>query len=587
MRISLWALALFLISLQSVYALETVTLQLKWTHQFQFAGYYMAKAKGYYHDVGLDVKFMEGGFSVNPIEEVVNRRANFGIGSSNLLLTRNKGQPVVVLGVIFQHSPLVLLMRKNTPNQSIHDIVGKPVTIEPQADELLAYIKKEGVPLDSFTINHLNPELQDFIRGRTDAISAYSTDELYMLDRLNISYAVYSPRSAGIDFYGDNLFTIESEIQEKPERVKAFRAASLKGWQYAMDHIEETVALIHNDYAPYKTISHLKYEADAMQSLLLPHLIEVGYMFEGRWQHIAQMYTDLGMLPANISLNGFLYSPNPQPDYRLLTLFVTAMISMMIISVIALRFFRLNKKLDKLLYIRSQYVNLGEAMNNISHQWKQPLNELGIHMMLLEMLWEKEIPEKNGSEIKRILVKSHSILGFMAETIDIFRDFVSTNRQPSHFDPATLIHQTLHLVSENFAMEGIEITHDLERNAHVRGNSTEFSHVLLSILVNAKDVFHERNTTNSLIHIRLFQTQQHVFISISDNGGGIRIRPIRRIFNVGVSGKKNPESGLGLYISKKIIEEKMGGTIQAKNHKIGALFKIGLPIIDKNNERAN
>ena len=140
MRINSWTLALFLMSLSPVYALETVTLQLKWTHQFQFAGYYMAKAKGYYRDVDLDVKFIEGDFNVSPVEEVVNRRANFGVGSSSLLLTRNKGEPVVVLGVIFQHSPFVLLMRKNTPTQSIHDIIGKRVTIEAHADELLAYL---------------------------------------------------------------------------------------------------------------------------------------------------------------------------------------------------------------------------------------------------------------------------------------------------------------------------------------------------------------------------------------------------------------------------------------------------------------
>ena len=578
MRINSWTLALFLMSLSPVYALETVTLQLKWTHQFQFAGYYMAKAKGYYRDVDLDVKFIEGDFNVSPVEEVVNRRANFGVGSSSLLLTRNKGEPVVVLGVIFQHSPFVLLMRKNTPTQSIHDIIGKRVTIEAQADELLAYLKKAGVSLDDFTVEHFNPALQDFVRGRIDAMSAYSTDESYTLDRLNISYATYNPRSAGIDFYGDNLFTTESEIQEKPERVKAFRDASLKGWQYAMSHIEETIALIHSDYAPYKTISHLKYEADAMQSLILPDLIEIGYMFKGRWQQIAKTYAELGMLPADISLNGFLYSPDSLPNYRLLALFIATIVSIMVISVIALHFFRHNRKLDRLLHISSQYINLGEAMNNVSHQWKQPLNELGVQMMLIEMLWEKEISEKDNSEIKKILAKSHSILGFMAETIDIFRNFVSANHQIGYFDPAILIHQTLQLVSENFAMEGIDITHDLEHKLHIHGNATEFSHVLLSILVNAKEIFHERNTTNSLIHIRLFQTLEHIFITVSDNGGGINIKPIKRIFNVGISGKKT-ESGLGLYISKKIIEEKMGGAIQAENHKVGALFKISLPII--------
>ncbi len=579
MKISSWGFALFLFSAFPVYALDTVTLQLKWTHQFQFAGYYMAKAKGYYHDVGLDVNFIEGNININPVEEVVHRRANFGIGNNSLLLKRNRGQPVVVLSVIFQRSPLVLLMRKNTLTQSIRDIVNKKITVEPQADELFAYLKKEGIPLENLKISYTNPVLQDFISGRVDAISAYSTDELYELNNLDVSYAVYSPRLAGMHFYGDNLFTVEAEIQENPERVKAFRAASLKGWKYAMTHVEETIALIHNNYAPYKTVAHLKYEADAMQLLLQPNLIEIGYMFEERWQQIAQTYVDVGMLPADFSLKGFLYFPNPYSDRWLFVLLIATSVAMVIMSIVALHFFRRNKKLGELLYVRSQYVNLGEAMNNISHQWKQPLNELGIHMMLIEMLCEKEIPQSNISEIKNILAKSHSILGFMAETIDIFRNFVSNKRQLDYFDPATLIQQTLQLVSENFAMEGIEITHDLEPHSRVRGNATEFSHVLLSILVNAKDVFRERNITNSLIHIRVFKNTQFIFISVSDNGGGIQIKPIKRIFNLGISGKKNLESGLGLYISKKIIEEKMNGTLKAENYKMGALFKIALPLL--------
>ena len=572
----------FLIFHTNAHALETVSLQLKWTHQFQFAGYYMAKAKGFYQEVGLNVNFIEGDHSLNSVTEVLAGRANFGIGGSNLLLERNTGKPLVVLGVIFQHSPYVLLMRQTSPIQSIHNLVGKRLVIEEQAEELLAYLKKEGVSPEQIKLIHLNPEAHDLIANRADAISAYVTDEPDVLDHLNVPYLIFSPRSVGIDFYGDNFFTTETEIATHPERVKAFRDATIRGWQYAMAHTDEAIELIRTEYAPYKSKTHLEYEAKVMQSLILPSSIEMGYMFEGRWRHILKTYADLNMLPADMSLEGFLYVPSPPPffNYRIIGFMVIAACVIVTVAMVALRFFRLNQKLDKLLYIRNQHTNLGESMDNISHQWKQPLNELGVHMMLIETMLQKDSCDEARHEIQKVVQKSHHILEFMADSIDVFRHFVSSNQKISRFDPALLILDTLQLVTENFTMETIVITHNLTKGMFVLGNSTEFSQVLLSLLVNAKDTFNERNVKNPNIHICLLKNLNNVVLTISDNAGGILIKPIKRIFNVGVSGKKNSESGLGLYISKNIIEKKMGGTIHAENRGEGAMFKITLPISD-------
>ena len=91
---------------------ETVALQLRWFHQFQFAGYYAAIEKGFYREAGLEVFLIEGGYDKDTIEEVVNGRADFGVTNSEILLHRLKGKPLVVLAAVFQHSPLVLISRK-------------------------------------------------------------------------------------------------------------------------------------------------------------------------------------------------------------------------------------------------------------------------------------------------------------------------------------------------------------------------------------------------------------------------------------------------------------------------------------------
>ena len=105
-------------------ALEQVALQLKWKHQFQFAGYYAAQEKGYYRDAGLEVSVIEAGPETDPVREVLDGRAQFGVSNSALLLARAQGKPVVALAVIFQHSPFILAARRDGGIRSVHDLAG-------------------------------------------------------------------------------------------------------------------------------------------------------------------------------------------------------------------------------------------------------------------------------------------------------------------------------------------------------------------------------------------------------------------------------------------------------------------------------
>ena len=298
-------------------ALDHITLQLKHSHQFQFAGYYAAIEKGYYRDAGLDVTIKESLDGDEPERRVLDGSAQYGVGSASLLLARLSGKPVVVIGVILQHSPYVLLVRQRNSSPDITDIRGKRVMIGSlsdeltRADELAAYLAKEGVPVSSLVrVEHtFNPD--DLVKGKIDAMSAYVTNEPDYLDRIGFPYDVYSPRAAGIDFYGDNLFTSEKEIKTNPARVKAFRAASMKGWAYAMKHQEEIADLIIAKYTRRHDRQHLLFEARQMVPLVQPVLVEIGYMNPDRWRHIADVYADLGMLPRGANFDGFLYNRAP------------------------------------------------------------------------------------------------------------------------------------------------------------------------------------------------------------------------------------------------------------------------------------
>lgn len=180
--------------------LASVTLQLKWKHQFQFAGYYAAKEKGYYQEAGLDVRIVEAVPGVDPVQEVVAGRAQFGVGTSELILNRYHGTPVVVLGVIFQHSPLSLITLADSGLDNIHKLLNRKVMIEPSSAELFAYLYQEGFTPKALNLQHHSFELNDLLSGKIDAMSVYLTDELYQLHKQKRAYNEFTPRMGGIDF---------------------------------------------------------------------------------------------------------------------------------------------------------------------------------------------------------------------------------------------------------------------------------------------------------------------------------------------------------------------------------------------------
>lgn len=562
-------------------ATETVRLQLKWEHQFQFAGYYAAEELGYYQEAGLNVEIIEGSTDTASTTTVLQGDAEYGVANSGLLLSKNAGEPLVVLAVILQHSPFILLTHQNSSNQSIHDLANKTLMIEPHASEIIAYLNHEGIPLKSLKQVEHRHSLDDFTANKVDAMAAYSTSEPYFLKKQGIKFNTYTPRSAGIDFYGDNLFTTKNELKTHPERVRKFRAASLRGWSYAMDHQDEIIDLIINKYSKNHERDFLEFEAKQIQQLMHPELIDIGYMFKGRWQHIAETYAGLGMLPNDVELDDFLYNVDQPRDY--FWLYITTAITLLVLSIVILvsiRFSKLNKKLSRLLLVKSQFENIGESVNNISHQWKQPLNELGFQLMLIEQT-SKKIPltENDAAEIRNITDKSHDILEFMATTASTFGHLLSTNNKKSLFSPEKIIQQILNLVNDTFKFHKIKISYDAQEDAFLNGNSTELAHIILCIINNAKDILNERHVTSPQIRIKSYKNADQFIIEISDNGGGVLTKPINQIFNLGFSDKQADDTGVGLYIAKKLIKDNFSGEISVKNNNTGAVFMLAIPCV--------
>ncbi len=289
---------------------QKVTLQLQWLDQFQFAGYYMAKEKGFYKDAGLDVEIKKFAPGIMPIDEVVGKKATYGIGRSSLLIDESSGKNIVLLASIFQSSPEILLARKDSDIKTVKDFVGKKVMMTPDAlgsVPLRAMINQNGVSLANMIKQKHSSDVNDLINKKTDLMASYISNEPYALKEKGIAYTVFDPKDYGFDFYSDILFTSADEIRVHRQRAVDFTEASLKGWEYAFSHIDETVALILKKYnAQNKSKAALTFEANNLKNLADFGKADFGHISRAKIEKIAAVYNVMGLLKNKIDYDKFV-----------------------------------------------------------------------------------------------------------------------------------------------------------------------------------------------------------------------------------------------------------------------------------------
>lgn len=332
-----------------------VRLQLKWTHQFQFAGIYAALSQGYYREAGLDLRIVEGGPEIDPVGVVTGGGAEFGIGNSSLIIDHSRGAPIMVVAPIFQHSPFVILARTGAGIDMPPDLAGRTLALEAHSAEVEAYLKKAGVPLDSIKlVPHTGDAVRMFATG-VDAMSAYTTTEPFDLVVAGVPFQMWSPREIGIDFYGDTLFVDARFAATRPETVRAVREATLRGWTYALTHTGEIIDLIQRDYDRGLSRPQLEFEANDIRRLMLTDIVDVGYGSGARWRHIANVFADAGMLPKNASLDGFVFEGRrpAEPVWPYVSL-AAALVLLVAVALVAHRFYRISRALQVQMAERSR-----------------------------------------------------------------------------------------------------------------------------------------------------------------------------------------------------------------------------------------
>ena len=307
-------LLIFLTSSLHSENLKKITIQLSWFNQFQFAGYYMAKEKGFYKELGLDVEIKPFEFGIDIPKEVSYGKIDFAVGRETLILERTKNRDIVALYALFQATPLILISTKESQINHINDFENKRVmtTLDDSSEvSLKAMIISNKVKVENLKFLQHSHNINDLINKKTDIISAYISKAPYELNERKIEYNIFDPKEFGFDMYSDMLYTSENLINNDLNSVLSFKKASLKGWEYAYSNIEESSEIIYKKYNSQNlTKNELIYEGKELKKLSYFGTASLGEIKKDKIQRIYDLYNLMGLIPTSIDLDKFVFDLN-------------------------------------------------------------------------------------------------------------------------------------------------------------------------------------------------------------------------------------------------------------------------------------
>jgi NitT/TauT family transport system substrate-binding protein len=307
--LSVFSLIIILLpaSCQQAEPLDQVTLQLKWIHQAQFAGYYLAQENGYYAAENLEVTFVEGGAEIDPIEQVLTGKADVGIyAPEDLIIRRSQGQPLVALAVIYQLNPLVFVALSGSGIKTPADFMGRSASLAPdgiiQFNAILEYL---GLDQDQIEFKPYAYDYTDFFSGEVDITEAYSTGGLLRMAQQGYNLSLIWPDDYGVHFYSDTLFSSEDYLKENQDILDRFLRATLRGWREAIENQQAGVDAT--------LLYALEADPDLQRQMLessLPLVYTgsdpIGWIDPNTWQQMQDTLVHQGLLDDTVQISEML-----------------------------------------------------------------------------------------------------------------------------------------------------------------------------------------------------------------------------------------------------------------------------------------
>lgn len=235
---------------------------------------------------------------------------------------------------------------------------------------------------------------------------------------------------------------------------------------------------------------------------------------------------------------------------------------------------------DKVMMMQGRQAAMGEMINNIAHQWRQPINNLGLLVQGIKADFDNDL--LTAAELDETVSKAMNTILFMSQTINDFSSFFSPDRAKTNFFISQGLKKVIAILEATLSSKGITVSVEKENDVMVSGYYNEYNQVLLNLINNAKDVLQERKIANPTIKITISSQQGNAVVGVWDNGGGIDEIIIKQIFDPYFTTKEAGKgSGVGLYMSKMIVMEHFAGTLTAANRDGGAEFVITTPSVQE------
>jgi signal transduction histidine kinase len=237
-----------------------------------------------------------------------------------------------------------------------------------------------------------------------------------------------------------------------------------------------------------------------------------------------------------------------------------------------------NRNQEQMLFMQARYAQMGEVLSMIAHQWRQPLNAVSSSITTMQV-----ILRSGDCNIEALSNKTKRVEGYvqhLSKTIDDFRNFFREDKEKCHLTLCDIVHDAMNLMYPLLKEDHISIEIGKECRCTILSYPNEILHVVLNILSNARDVLLHQDINKKYIHINMYDDETHAYLEIEDWGGGIDEEIIEKIFDPYFTTKEeNGGTGLGLYMSKLIIERHCRGRLSVENTSKGARFKMAFPIV--------
>lgn len=599
--------------------LESVVLQLKWKHQFQFAGYYVALEKGYFEEQGFDVEIRERDITTSPVEDVLEGRADFGVADSSIVLQRLLGKPVVIVTTVFQSNALVLMSLAEDNIKSPYDLVGRKLMFQKSIDDapIQAMLQLFDISPDKYTYVAHNFDNWALMTEQVDVMSAYISNQPNLYRNKDIAINILDPSSYGIDFYGDLVFTTEERTTSDIDSVKRFAKAVQQGWQTALKDPGYAIQLILEKYDPELNKENLLNEAQVTKQLIKNDLVEIGTVFPQRFDRIAQSYKTLEMAPQAAMLSGLMVQ-----DYEAETFGITKQMQLALLTFVIISFagiaglWQFNTRLknavknktkeleasNKLLSnhlqeLADKNTQLADAkkeadaanaakstfLANMSHEIRTPMN--GVYG-ILQLLEEEPLTEKGKALLKNGIASSDALLTIINDILDFSKiEANSLSLESVPFSFVSIIDAVESGLNNQIQTKGLQFNLCISKDYQDGwlGDPVRVRQVVSNLVTNAVKFTSEGSITVEVSSYCPAQQKNALCFSVKDTGIGISQQHQERLFQRFEQADDSTTrqfggTGLGMAITKMLVDLMSGEIEVVSEMGQGTTFSVMLPL---------